>query len=151
MTSDQIETTKMRLSMRAVGAGEDVLAEAVKSGQPFGLRCGCENCDEAAGEWVERIYWAVQEQINWEAAMASDPTETTESKLAFLEPNPAVAPSQLSQVESMTETTDEVPDRSWWKDMYKAGIKADLDKQPRIPPSDLTDDQRDVWLAGYDR
>lgn len=43
------------------------------------------------------------------------------------------------------------PDRSWWKDVYKAGIKADLDKQPRVPPEGLTEDQIDVWLAGYDR
>lgn len=43
------------------------------------------------------------------------------------------------------------PDRSWWKDIYRAGIKADLDKQPRTPPKGLTEDQRDVWLAGYDR
>lgn len=51
-------------------------------------------------------------------------------------------------------TTDDsatTPDRSWWKDVYKAGIKADLDKQPRVPPEGLTEDQIDVWLAGYDR
>ena len=42
-------------------------------------------------------------------------------------------------------------DRSWWRTVYKAGIKADLDKQPRTPPADLTDDQKDVWLEGYDR
>jgi len=43
------------------------------------------------------------------------------------------------------------PDRSWWKDVYRAGIKADLDKQPRVPPDELTEDQIAVWLAGYDR
>jgi len=32
----------------------------------------------------------------------------------------------------------ETADRSWWKTVYKAGIKADLDKQPRTPPADLT-------------
>ena len=42
-------------------------------------------------------------------------------------------------------------DRSWWASVYRAGIKADLDKLPRTPPEHLTDDQRDVWLAGYDR
>lgn len=49
------------------------------------------------------------------------------------------------------EKRREVPDRSWWKEIYRAGIKADLDRQPRTPPEDLTDDQRDVWLSGYDR
>ena len=42
-------------------------------------------------------------------------------------------------------------DRSWWRYVYKAGIKADLDKQPRIPPDDLTEEQKQVWLDGYDR
>lgn len=42
-------------------------------------------------------------------------------------------------------------DRSWWKEIYRAGIKAGLDRKPRIPPEGLTDDQRNVWLAGYDR
>lgn len=43
------------------------------------------------------------------------------------------------------------PDRRWWLEVYRAGIKADLDKQPRTPPEGLTADQRDTWLAGYDR
>lgn len=42
-------------------------------------------------------------------------------------------------------------DRSWWVTVYRAGIKADLDKRPRTPPTDLTEDPRAVWLAGYDR
>ena len=50
----------------------------------------------------------------------------------------------------MSETAA-APDRSWWKRIYRAGIKAYLDKMPRTPPPDLTWDQREVWLAGYDR
>jgi hypothetical protein len=49
------------------------------------------------------------------------------------------------------QTAEEASDRNWWKRIYKAGIKADLDKQPRKPPDDLSEDQKDVWLAGYDR
>jgi hypothetical protein len=49
-----------------------------------------------------------------------------------------------------TETT-EAPERSWWASVYKSGIAADLDGQPRTPPDGLTDDQKQVWLAGYDR
>lgn len=45
----------------------------------------------------------------------------------------------------------EVPDRNWWARVYRAGIKANLEKQPRMPPDGLTDEQKDVWLAGYDR
>lgn len=45
----------------------------------------------------------------------------------------------------------QTPDRSWWKSVYKAGIKADLGRQPRTPPAELTDDQKLVWLDGYDR
>lgn len=66
MSSDQTKTTRPRISMRATGAGEDVLAAAIKSGVPFGARCGCEKCDAAAGDWVERIYRAVQTQIDRE-------------------------------------------------------------------------------------
>lgn len=43
------------------------------------------------------------------------------------------------------------PDRSWWKRVYKAGVKAELDGEPRTPPADMTEDQQAVWLAGYDR
>lgn len=43
------------------------------------------------------------------------------------------------------------PDRSWWKHVYAAGIKASLDHQSRTPPDGLTEDQCGVWLAGYDR
>lgn len=53
-----------------------------------------------------------------------------------------------------SQTTSAAPfkdRRLWWVPVYKAGIKADLDKLPRTPPEDLTDDQKDVWLAGYDR
>ena len=49
------------------------------------------------------------------------------------------------------QKTTEVPDRSWWVRVYKAGIKADLERQPRVPPDDLTEDQKQVWLDGYDR
>ena len=55
----------------------------------------------------------------------------------------------MQAVDGKPETTES--DRDWWRSVYKAGIRADLDKQPRVPPSDLTADQRDVWLAGYDR
>lgn len=47
-------------------------------------------------------------------------------------------------------TVNKAPDRRW-AEVYKAGIKADLDRKSRTPPDGLTDDQRDVWLAGYDR
>ena len=47
--------------------------------------------------------------------------------------------------------TEETPDRSWWKQVYRAGMKADIDKEPRIPLAYLTDDQKEVWLEGYDR
>jgi peptidoglycan hydrolase-like protein with peptidoglycan-binding domain len=47
--------------------------------------------------------------------------------------------------------TTAAPDRSWWADVYKLGITADLDGQPRTPPAGLMDDQKNVWLAGYDR
>jgi hypothetical protein len=42
-------------------------------------------------------------------------------------------------------------DRSWWRHVYCAGIRADLEKQPREPPQELTEEQKEVWLAGYDR
>lgn len=63
------------------------------------------------------------------------------------EPRPAVAKGE-AMAEPAEATT---PDRSWWARIYCAGIKADLNKQPRMPPEGLTDDQRDVWLAGYGR
>jgi hypothetical protein len=59
-----------------------------------------------------------------------------------------MVPARVENQLMANETTD---DRSWWKRIYKAGIRADLDKQPRRPPDDLTEDQKEVWLTGYDR
>jgi hypothetical protein len=53
--------------------------------------------------------------------------------------------------ELLVARIDAERDRSWWSDVYKAGIAADLAGQPRTPPDDLTEEQKDVWLAGYDR
>lgn len=55
----------------------------------------------------------------------------------------------------MPETTPDDDDdyltRRWWPIVYGMGIKADLAKLPREPPSELTIDQKFVWLQGYDR
>lgn len=38
-----------------------------------------------------------------------------------------------------------------WSQAYRAGILADLEKQPRVPPSDFDEAATAAWLAGYDR
>lgn len=51
------------IPIAALEAGEDVLADAVKSGTIFGVRCGCPGCDANAWQWVRKIYEAVAQGI----------------------------------------------------------------------------------------
>lgn len=62
--SDVIETTPP-LSARAVEAAEDVIAEAIADGFPFGRRCGCEFCDRKARLWIQTL-WLVMHDANRE-------------------------------------------------------------------------------------
>lgn len=38
-----------------------------------------------------------------------------------------------------------------WAQCYVAGISADLEKKPRVPPADYTEYEQACWFAGYDR
>lgn len=51
------------IPIAALEAGEDVLADAIKSGTIFGVRCGCPQCDANAWQWVRKIYEAVAQGI----------------------------------------------------------------------------------------
>jgi hypothetical protein len=42
------------------------------------------------------------------------------------------------------------PQRTWAQ-CYGAGIGADLEKKPRVPPADYTEYEQACWFAGYDR
>ena len=53
----------MKLPVKALEAGENVIAAAIKSGTNFGTRCGCPNCDNTAWLWVERVYRAVEAEL----------------------------------------------------------------------------------------
>lgn len=49
------------------------------------------------------------------------------------------------------EVEESIKEGPSWMSLYRAGIGAYLEKKPRTPPESLTEDQRDTWLAGYDR
>ena len=76
--------------------------------------------------------WTEQDQARWQTIVGT-PEVTTKALCDWLR-------SQLPR-----------EGRWWWALIYGQGIKADLTGQPREPPDHLNEEQREVWLAGYDR
>jgi hypothetical protein len=59
--------------------------------------------------------------------------------------------SEDPQADALSALKKAVAPRFTWPDAYRAGIAADLNKEPRVPPPDFDEDAAAAWFAGYDR